>query len=107
MEKNVEVQIGLTKPNQYTFMAWNKTSLELYLHGYGKAFSAFLTWWSRVDKLVLDLMRPLHGKGLQPEAYASTLLELHSKKYFKQYLWRERMLLALANNVDWSQLVAT
>jgi hypothetical protein len=44
VENNVEVQIGLRKPSQYTFMAWNKKSLELYPHGYGDAFPAFLTW---------------------------------------------------------------
>ena len=42
--------------------------------------------------MIVDLMRPLHNKGLQPHALSDTLVELHSKKYSDDYIKRERWL---------------
>jgi len=75
--------------SQYSFMAWNKRVLPLYANGLGDEFPAFLTWRAGVDKLLLDLMRPLYDKGLRPEALSDTLLELHSKRYHQEYRKRE------------------
>ena len=47
-----------------------------------------------VDKSLLDLMRPLHDKGLRSEALSDTILELHSKSYHQKYIKREREILA-------------
>jgi hypothetical protein len=38
------------------------------------------------------LMRPLFNKGLRPEAMSELMLELHSKKYFKDYIHREQVI---------------
>lgn len=41
---------------KFTFMAWNKTCLELLPDGLGEYFPAFLTHWCGVDKSIIDLM---------------------------------------------------
>ncbi|KAK3271924.1 hypothetical protein CYMTET_19751 [Cymbomonas tetramitiformis] len=75
---------------QYTFMAWNSASLAQLPFGYGDQFPAFFTWRGGVDKQIVDLMRPLFDKGLRPEALSSTLLELHSKRYTRDFIRREQ-----------------
>lgn len=65
-------------------MAWNRTTLELYPHGFGSEFPAFLTYRAGVDRLIMDLMRPLHDKGLRPNGLADTILELHAKSFHRQ-----------------------
>ncbi|KAK3279881.1 hypothetical protein CYMTET_12253 [Cymbomonas tetramitiformis] len=75
---------------QYTFMAWNSASLPQLPFGYGDQFPAFFTWRGGVDKQIVDLMRPLFDKGLRPEALSSTLLELHSKRYTRDFIRREQ-----------------
>ena len=48
---------------QYSFMAWHKKTLELYPHGIGQQFPAFVTHRSGVDRLLLDMMRPLFSSS--------------------------------------------
>ena len=73
-------------------MGWNKKSLDLMPYGYGEKFPAFLTHRAGVDKILLDIMRPAFDKGMRPHAFAGLLLELHSKKYSRDYLNREHEL---------------
>ncbi|CAJ1958310.1 unnamed protein product [Cylindrotheca closterium] len=82
---------------QYSFMAWNRKTLELYPHGIGQEFPAFLTHRSGVDRLLLDMMRPLFDKGLRPGAFADTILELHAKRYHQECLKHELELAKTAN----------
>ncbi|CAJ1964154.1 unnamed protein product [Cylindrotheca closterium] len=70
-------------------MAWNRNTLELYPHGIGQDFPAFLTHRSGVDCLLLGMMRPLFDKGLRPGALADTILELHAKRYHQECLKHE------------------
>ena len=71
---------------------YDKQCLPLYPHGHGEQFPAFLTHRSGVDKLLIDMMRPLYDKGIRPHNMSALLLELHSKKYHRDYLRRERLL---------------
>jgi hypothetical protein len=73
----------------YTFMAWHPRSLRLLPYGLGGRFPAFLTHRAAVDKSLIDLMRPLFDKGVRPEAFSSTLLELHAKRYWQLHLLHE------------------
>ena len=79
-------------PLQYTFMAYDARSRELLPFGYGDEFPAFLTKRGGVDLALIDMMRPLFDKGLRPEAFSRTLLELHTKRYTKAYIQREHLL---------------
>lgn len=72
-----------------TFMGYNSASRTLLPHGLGMFFPAFFTYRGAVDNSVIDLMRPLFDKGVRPESFSSTMLELHSKKYVDDYLMRE------------------
>lgn len=72
-----------------TFMAWNERSLQLYPYGFGEKFPAILSWKSGIDKLVMNLARPLFDKGVRPSQLSDILLELHTKKYTDDYIERE------------------
>ena len=76
----------------YTFMAWNSRSLQMMPYSYGEKFPAVLSHRSGLDKLVVDLMRPLFDKGVRPEALSNVLLELHSKQYTTYFIEREQAL---------------
>ncbi|KAL1495589.1 hypothetical protein AB1Y20_016950 [Prymnesium parvum] len=43
-----------------------------------------------LDRLLLDLMRPLFNSGVRPETFARLLVELHSKTFFKAWLRDEQ-----------------
>lgn len=92
-KENPHLEIQMTEKKsferQYTFMAWNTTTLALYPHGYGSEFPAFLTYKAGVDRLIIDLMRPLFDKGLRPHSLADTILELHAKTYHRECLKHE------------------
>ena len=83
--------------HRYTFMAWNRTTLELYPYGYGSEFPAFLTHRAGVDRIIVDLMRPLFDKGLRPHALADTILELHAKQYHRECVKHELEVSKMAN----------
>jgi hypothetical protein len=70
-------------------MAWDARSLRLLPFHLGARFSAFLTHRAAVSKSVIDIMRPLMDKGVRPDALSSTLLELHTKRYWTEHLQYE------------------
>ncbi|KAL1500096.1 hypothetical protein AB1Y20_012770 [Prymnesium parvum] len=43
-----------------------------------------------MDRLLLDLMRPLLNSGIRPETFARLLMELHSKNFFRSWLRDEQ-----------------
>ena len=77
---------------QYTFMGYNSKVLRSFPFGFEQEFPAFLTHRAGVDLSIIDLMRPLFDKGVRPTALSDLLLELHAKKYTKDYIKRERLL---------------
>jgi hypothetical protein len=81
-----EVEVEL---QQYTFMGWDQRSLPHLPFGYGSKFPAFLTHRGGIDLGAIDLMRSLFDKGVRPESFSKTILELHAKKYTKDYIERE------------------
>ena len=92
-KEGVEIELVNDKSHvNYTFMAWNSRSLQMMSHGRGNKFPAELSYRSGVDKVVVDMMRPLFDKGVRPEALSNILLELHSKKYADDYIAREQRL---------------
>ena len=74
---------------QTTFMGYNSVSRTKLPYGLGRFFPAFFTFRAGVDNSVISLMRALFGKGVRPESFAETILEMHSKKYHEDYLLRE------------------
>jgi hypothetical protein len=76
----------------YTFMGWDARSLWALPYHLGTRFPAFLTHRAGVSKTIIDLMRPLMDKGVRPDALSSTLLELHTKRYFIEQLQYEASL---------------
>ena len=89
-QNHVEVNVG--KVNfKYGFMGWNKQSLPLLADGRGDLFPAFSTRKAGVDKLLIDMMRPLFDSGIRPEKFSDILLELHSKKHTRMHLQHERL----------------
>jgi hypothetical protein len=87
--KSVQTQNELTQIQQASFMGYNSTSRCRLPFGLGEYFPAFITHRSAVDMSVIDMMRAFFDKGVRPESFAETLLELHSKKHMDDYLKRE------------------
>mmetsp|Transcript_9929 Transcript_9929/g.23153 ORF Transcript_9929/g.23153 Transcript_9929/m.23153 type:complete len:172 (-) Transcript_9929:91-606(-) len=58
--------------------------------GLGASFPEHLTYRSGLDNEVIDLMVSLLDDGTWPEALSSTLLEQHTKRYWKLHLWHEQ-----------------
>ena len=85
------VEERIIKP-QYTFMGYDSRSRIHLPYGYGDEYPAFHTDKGAVDLLIIDLMRPLFNKGVRPAALSDILLELHAKKYTRDYLKREQQL---------------
>jgi hypothetical protein len=69
---------------QCNFNGWNETSLKLLPNGYQYCFPAIVSKKSAIDKVILDMMRPLFDKGIRLSTLQSLLMELHTKKYTKQ-----------------------
>jgi hypothetical protein len=80
------------KKVQCTFMGHNSDVLTQLPDGKGDEFPAVLAHQSGLDKIIVELMRPLHDKGLRPHALLDTLMELHSKKHTDNCIKRERSL---------------
>jgi hypothetical protein len=76
---------------QYTFMGYDSRSRTHLPYGYGDDYPAFHTLKGAVDQLITDLMRPLFNKGVCPAALSDILLELHAKKYTRDYLGLEQL----------------
>jgi hypothetical protein len=87
----LRVEERIIKP-QYTFMGYDSRSQIHLPYGYGDEYPAFHTVKGAVDLLIIDLMRPLFNKGVRPAALSDILLELHAKKYTRDYLKREQHL---------------
>ena len=87
--KEAEDATSVLSNPSYTFMGWDQTSMSLLPNGYGDLFPAMLTHKGGVDNLVIDFMRASFDKGLRPETLSDMMLELHSKKYTKDYIRRE------------------
>jgi hypothetical protein len=85
------VEDAIIKP-QYMFMGYDPCSRVHLPHGYGDEYPAFHTYKGALDLLIIDLMRPLFNKGVCPVALSDILLELHAKKYTRDYLKREQNL---------------
>ena len=81
------------KKIQYTFMEYNSEVLRSFSFGFEQKFPVFLTHRAGVDLSIIDLMQPLFDKGrFRPTALSELLLELHAKKYTKDYIKREGLL---------------
>ncbi|KAL7546679.1 hypothetical protein ACHAWF_010011 [Thalassiosira exigua] len=93
-ERGLNVTVGDDDRN-YTWMGWDKRILPLFSNGHGEYFPAFLTWRAGVDKVLIDLMRPLFfDGGFRPERFADLLLELHSKEFTKKCIQHEHDIVA-------------
>jgi hypothetical protein len=78
-----------TQIQQSPFMGYHPNSRCRLPFGLGEYFPAFFTHRSAVDMSVIDMMRPFFNKGVRPESFAETMLELHSKKHTDDHLRRE------------------
>ena len=78
--ENVTVEKAIDEL-RYNFMGWDEQSLSLLPFGRGSEFPAFLTHKAGVDKLIVDMMRPLFDKGIKPESLSNMLLELHTAEF--------------------------
>jgi hypothetical protein len=78
-----------TQIQQVSFMGYNPTSRCRLPFGLGEYFPAFFTHIGAVDLSVIDMMRAFFDKGVRPESFAETMLELHSKKHIDDHLRRE------------------
>ena len=74
---------------KYTFMAWNKCSINQLPDGLGENFPAYLTHRAAIDLVLLDFMRPLFAAGFRPEQMQDLLLELATKHHARQWKKRE------------------
>ncbi len=83
------VEETILKP-QYTFMGYDPRSRIYLPYGYRDVYPAFHTHRGAIDLLIIDLMRPLFNKSAHPAALSDILLELHAKKYTRDYLKREQ-----------------
>ena len=50
----------------YTFLSWNRRSLDLSPHGYGELFPDVTTYRGALDTKVVDMMRVLFNTGVPP-----------------------------------------
>ena len=81
----------------YTFMGFNAQSRQQLPHGLGDLFPAFVTWRGGVDKVIVDMMRPLIDSGTGFDSIHNLMLELHAKRYHETLLRREN---------EWARLTA-
>ena len=88
-DRQIQVLVSDEDDIHYTFMPWNRSCLPLFRHDRGEKFPAFLTWRAGLDKMVVNMLRPLLDGGMRPERVSSLLLELHSKKLTDQCLSHE------------------
>ena len=89
---SIEIVQHLELPS-YTFMAWDKGSIQRLPDGLGDNFPAFLTHRAAVDIKLLDFMRPLFQAGVRPEQFQDLLLELATKQHAQEWKKREHMII--------------
>ena len=81
-EHHLVVEEAHDAHRQYTFMGWDNRILPFFPSRRGELhFPAVLTWKAGLDKLLVDMMRPLLDGGVRPDRLSRIILELHSKKY--------------------------
>jgi hypothetical protein len=79
----------LTQIQQASFMVYNPRSRCQLPFGLCEYFPAFFTHCATIDLSVIDMMPAFFDKGVQPDSFAETMLELYSKKHIDDYLTRE------------------
>jgi len=85
--------------NPYTFMGYNPKSVALLPYGFHLHFPAVLTHRGALSMQVVDLMRPLFDAGVRPNTLSSLLLEMHTKRYHREYICREHLLHRAAGGI--------
>ena len=73
---------------KYTFMAWDKRSLDQLPDGLGEEFPAFLTHRAVVDLSIVDFMHPALNNGFTCEQIHDFLQEPATKMHGR--LWKKR-----------------
>jgi hypothetical protein len=73
-------------------MGYDPLSVALLPHGHGMKYPAFHMHNSAVCKKVIKMLRPLVNAGCRPNRISNILLELHSLRYFEDYIEREHKL---------------
>ena len=99
--------INMTIPEEdqneraYTFMGYDKRVLPLFKYNRGETeFPAYFTWRAGLDKMIVNMMRPLFDGGFRPERLSDMLLELHSKEYTMQCIKHENMILQNRESIE-------
>ena len=89
-EHHLVVEEAHDAHRQYTFMGWDNRILPFFPSRRGELhFPAVLTWKAGLDKLLVDMMRPLLDGGVRPDRLSRIILELHSKKYSNHCIQHE------------------
>lgn len=74
---------------QYTFMGWDERSLPFTAFGKGSDFPEILTKKSGIDKSLMKLLRASMNRGMMAQTFANVMKEMHSLKYYEEFVSRE------------------
>jgi hypothetical protein len=75
--------------DKYTFRGYNEDSMKRLPRQLSLTFPAMLTHKLGIDKMHIDLMRPLFDAGIKPNKYCDTVTELHHKEHDRLALLHE------------------